>query len=283
MFRSQPGGGRQENFFRGEPPCDGGMLDFWIVEVVICYWEGDKMPLEVKLVAYTPNPEEVCARAAWTSTQWENPFDRPASREKLLNLLKTVIGGGHHSILEHAVFTFIAKGISRACSHQLVRHRIASYTQQSQRYVKFSPDGLEFVTPPSIEGSDLGEEFSDFMRKAAEFYQRLVDTGIPPEDARYVLPNSATTMITVTMNARELWHFFGLRLCQRAQWEIQEVARRMLEEVKKIAPALFDGAGPRCEQLGYCPEPPTMGCGRWPPKEEALKAASKSLLEEGEA
>ena len=226
--------------------------------------------MEVKLVAHTPNPEEVCARAAWTSTQKGNPFEAPASRERLLKILRKVVAGGHHSVLEHASFTFIVRGISRACSHQLVRHRIASYTQQSQRYVRFSPDDLDFVTPPSIARSPLADEYARFMRGVAEFYSRLLEAGIPPEDARYVLPNAATTTLTVTMNARELWHFFGLRLCERAQWEIREVARRMLEEVKKVAPALFEGAGPRCEQLGYCPEPPGMGCGRYPPKEEAL-------------
>jgi len=238
--------------------------------------------LEVKLVAHTPNPEEVCARAAWTSAQRDDPFDLPASRERLMKLLRTVVKGGHHSVLEHAVFTFLIKGISRACSHQLVRHRIASYTQQSQRYVKFSPDDLDFVTPPSVAQSPFSAHYSEFMRKAAEFYQKLLEAGVPPEDARYVLPNASTTMITVTMNARELLHFFGLRLCSRAQWEIREVARRMLEEVRKVAPTLFESAGPRCEQLGYCPEPAGMSCGRFPPKEEVLRASKAKGKEEGE-
>jgi len=229
------------------------------------------------LVAHTPNPEEVCARAAWTSTQRGNPFEAPMPRERLLKILKTVIEGGHHSVLEHASFTFVISGISRACSHQLVRHRIASYTQQSQRYVSFSPEDLEFVIPPSVAQSPLAGEYRDFMLKVAEFYRRLLEGGVPAEDARYVLPNAATTRITVTMNARELWHFFGLRLCERAQWEIREVARRMLEEVKKVAPLLFEGAGARCEQLGYCPEPPGMGCGRYPPKAEVLRAARERL------
>lgn len=139
-------------------------------------------------------------------------------------------------------------------SHQLVRHRIASYTQQSQRYVAY--DALEkFVMPPNIaKNAEAKKVFDDALEKISEAYRKLLDMGIPKEDARFILPNAAKTNIIVTMNARELRHFFNLRCCNRAQWEIREVAIEMLRQARKAAPALFENAGPTCVELGYCPE-----------------------------
>ncbi|HDN05813.1 MAG TPA: FAD-dependent thymidylate synthase, partial [Candidatus Bathyarchaeota archaeon] len=154
----------------------------------------------------------------------------------------------------HACFTFSIEGVSRAMTHQLIRHRIASYTQQSQRYVTYNT--LEnYVTPPSIRNNKEAKKlFDETLAKISEVYQKLLRMNIPKEDARFILPNAAKTNIIVTMNARELRHFFNLRCCMRAQWEIREVAIEMLRQVKKVAPALFENAGPSCVELGYCPE-----------------------------
>jgi thymidylate synthase (FAD) len=222
--------------------------------------------MDVKLIAYTPNPDKVCACAAFTS--WKKLSTKELfeelSDDEAFDFLRKVMGFGHVSVTEHANFTFSLKGISRACSHQLVRHRIASYTQQSQRYVKFKKAEVKYVIPKSIEKSKFKEEFHGMMGKIAEFYERL-SKEVPAEDARYILPNAVETNVVVTMNARELNHFFGLRLCERSQWEIRELAQRMLNEVRRVATILFERAGPQCEMLGYCPEG-DLSCGKMPTK-----------------
>jgi len=169
-------------------------------------------------------------------------------------------------VLEHASFTFSVSGISRACSHQLVRHRIASYTQQSQRYVKFKREEIEYVTPPGLNEAQK-KKFREIMNLLADSYQEFLAEGVPAEDARYILPNAAQTKIIVTMNARELMHFFNMRLCTRAQWEIRQLAREMLAEARKACPEIFSDAGPSCSFYGYCPEG-SMGCGLYPTREE---------------
>lgn len=225
----------------------------------------------VKLLNYTPNPDRTCAAAAFTSWKklsTKEIFDN-LTDEEAFKFLRKVISYGHLSVTEHAYFTFSIEGISRACSHELVRHRLASYTQQSQRYVKFKVDELKYVKPKTISESEFSDEYDQLMLKIAEFYQRMLER-IPAEDARYILPNAACTNIVVTMNARELNHFFNLRLCNRAQWEIRELASKMLDEVRKVAPVLFENAGPNCDRLGYCPEG-ELSCGRRPVKAKALK------------
>lgn len=174
--------------------------------------------------------------------------------EKAKGLIRRVMGYGHGSVIEHASFTFSVEGVSRAMTHQLVRHRIASYTQQSQRYVKYN--ALEdYVTPPSISKSaEAKKTFDATLESAAGAYEALLKMGVPKEDARFVLPNAAKTNIIVTMNARELRHFFNVRCCERAQWEIKEIALEMLRQAKRAAPALFENSGPTCVELGYCAE-----------------------------
>jgi len=174
--------------------------------------------------------------------------------ETAKRLIKRVTGYGHTSVIEHASFTFSVEGVSRAMTHQLVRHRIASYTQQSQRYVTY--DTLEkYVTPESVSGNaDAKKVFDETLKKISETYQKLLELKIPKEDARFILPNAAKTNIIVTMNARELRHFFNLRCCVRAQWEIREVAVEMLKQAKTAAPVLFEDCGPTCVELGYCTE-----------------------------
>jgi thymidylate synthase (FAD) len=165
---------------------------------------------------------------------------------------------GHHSVIEHAVFTFSVHGVSRALTHQLVRHRIASFSQQSQRYVSMSQ--ASYVTPPSI-AADAGavKRYQELMQDIWKAYEELGGL-VPKEDARYVLPNSCHTNIVITMNARELWHFFSLRCCNRAQWEIREMAQRMMEICQEVSPTIFRDAGPPCVR-GPCPEG-KLSCGK---------------------
>lgn len=229
--------------------------------------------MEVELLAYTPNPDRVCASAAFTSWKklsTKELFEELSDKEAM-DFLREVLGFGHLSVTEHANFTFSVKGISRACSHQIVRHRIASYTQQSQRYVKFERDEIEYVTPKSIQDKKEAKKiFDDTNSKIADAYEKLVEMGIPPEDARYVLPNAAKTNLVITMNARELLHFFRYRCCLRAQWEIKDVADEMLKKAKKAAPVMFGNAGPNCVWLGYCPEG-KLTCGKMKEVKEFYK------------
>jgi thymidylate synthase (FAD) len=212
--------------------------------------------LKVKLLRYTADAELLCGTAAQTTIKSGKPSEilEKIDSETAKRKIKMVTGYGHASVIEHASFTFSLEDVSRAMTHQLVRHRIASYTQQSQRYVTY--DTLEkYVTPPSITDNDEAKKtFDDTLEKISETYQKLLKIGIPKEDARFILPNAAKTNIIVTMNARELRHFFNLRCCARAQWEITEIAVEMLKQAKKAAPALFENCGPTCVELGYCTE-----------------------------
>jgi len=152
--------------------------------------------------------------------------------------LEARIREGHESIIEHASVTFDIRGISRACSHQLVRHRIASYSQESQRYVDMSAP--EFVTPPSVTGhGEALKVWNRFMSQVGETYEQLRELGIRKEDARFVLPNATATRIIVTMNLRSLRHLFSVRCARGAQWEIRDLAREMLRQVHAIAPSVF--------------------------------------------
>lgn len=225
--------------------------------------------LNVVLLRHTPGPEEVVAMAAKLCyspagveelKQKIEAGDQAAFVEKLASV-------GHLSPIEHVSFSFGIEGISRACSHQLVRHRVASYSQQSQRYVK--EEQFDYVIPPSIKQDQaLVKEFGRCMEEAQANYtkvlRRLEELGYKGEsgrqDARYLLPNAAETKIVVTMNARELLHFFRVRTCNRAQWEIREMAERMLQLVKKAAPTIFAKSGPGC-LYAACPEG-KMTCGK---------------------
>jgi thymidylate synthase (FAD) len=160
--------------------------------------------------------------------------------------------------LEHVSFTFGIEGISRALTHQLVRHRLASYSQQSQRYVK--TEDFKYIVPYSIKNDKIAlAKFEKIMQSLQEGYDELLKT-VPKEDARYVLPNAVETKIIVTMNARELVYFFKLRGCKRAQWEIRNLAIEMLKLVKKVAPIMFKNSGPSCLK-GPCTEG-EMYCGK---------------------
>lgn len=210
----------------------------------------------VKLLNYTSNPEKICAIAALTSYKNEGPIKlyEKIDKENARKILKRIINYGHISVIEHANFTFSIEGVSRSLTHQLVRHRIASYTQQSQRYVIFKTMD-NFIIPKTIADKEITKKiYEDSINLVSTNYKKLIDNGIPQEDARFLLPNAAKTNILVTMNARELRHFFNLRCCMRSQWEIRELAIEMLKQVKKVAPILFEKAGPSCVELGFCPE-----------------------------
>ena len=241
--------------------------------------------MNVKLLTYTPEPEKYIATAAklcYASSDVDSLLDglTPEKIDSFIDMLSSL---GHQSPVEHVSFTFAVEGISRACSHQLVRHRIASYSQQSQRYV--SMDGFEYITPPEIEeDEEIKALYDEQMYMIAESYRRLTDALEEKhfrnfteqgqdektakknaqkkaiEDARFVLPNACETKIIVTMNARSLLHFFNVRCCNRAQWEIRAVATEMLRQAYAAAPHLFRNAGPSCLN-GACPEG-KMSCGR---------------------
>jgi thymidylate synthase (FAD) len=214
----------------------------------------------VQLLTHTPNPEQVVAAAArlcYSDSSIEQLLGQPP--EQAAKLLHKILELGHFSVLEHAAFTFGVEGISRACSHQLVRHRVASFSQQSQRYVAHDQP-FEVITPDSIkEHQTLAERFAAHMQQTHDLYSDLLDAGVPAEDARFVLPNAASTKLVMTMNARELHHFFVLRCCRRAQWEIRAMAREMLRLARQTAPLLFAEAGPGCLNAP-CPEG-VMTCG----------------------
>ncbi|MDH5810877.1 MAG: FAD-dependent thymidylate synthase [Candidatus Methanomethylicaceae archaeon] len=219
--------------------------------------------MKVTLLSFTPDPERVVAASA---RQCYSKFSatralRDLTDADIQRLLKKVIESGHHSVLEHASFTFAIEGISRACSHQLVRHRIASYSQQSQRYVKL--DEIDFIIPESINRDDkLRSEFYEALELCKTCYKKLLEEGVPAEDARYVLPQATPTKIVVTMNARSLMNFFELRCCLSAQWEIRRLAEEMLSLVKQVAPHIFENAGPFCVTRKVCPEK-KYECPKW--------------------
>ena len=278
--------------------------------------------MKVKIIAHTPNPEEVIAQAAklcYSPVGVDEIMEKltPEKVEKFVNHLADI---GHESPFEHVTFTFAIEGISRCCTHQQVRHRIASYSQQSQRYVKL--EQFEYIIPPAIENNPVAKEiFIEAMERDQKAYNELVaillynklagkehisklsecakelrdkNPDMPVisnemllerfhekfpkiysalekeciEDARYVFPNACETKIVVTMNVRSLLHFFNVRCCNRAQWEIRQMADEMLKECRKVAPKLFKNAGPDCT-FGKCGEG-NMSCGK-PRKPEDFK------------
>ena len=218
--------------------------------------------MDVTLLSYTPEPEKTVAAAArlcyspLSGVELLDNFDD----DQVDDFLSRLSSHGHFSPFEHANFTFAIDGVSRVLSHQLVRHRIASYSQKSQRYV--AEDSFSYVTPPSIAlNKEHKHAFEQLMYEIMRQYTAFLSDGIPEEDARYILPNAATTNLMLTMNARSLHNFFRLRCCRRAQAEIRQLAQLMLAEVIKVAPALFAKAGPSCVSDGVCYEG-KMSCGQ---------------------
>ena len=219
--------------------------------------------VKVVLLEHTPEPERLVAAAARLcySARGAAELLEDFTPDKVEGFVRKLVALGHESPMEHVSFTFGIEGISRACSHQLVRHRVgASYSQKSQRYVKEKQ--FDYVVPRSIAGRpELAERYRQTMAELQGVYDELLAAGVPAEDARFVLPNAAATSLVLTMNVRSLWHFFELRCCQRAQWEIRELAEEMRRQVRQVAPLLFAKAGPTCETMGICFEG-AMSCGR---------------------
>ena len=241
--------------------------------------------LKVNLVAYTQEPEKLVAASAklcYSQLGGDELMDNLSDEniEKFLNMLMDL---GHQSPIEHCSFSFAIEGVSRTLTHQLVRHRIASYSQRSQRYV--TEGQFQYIVPPAISDNEQAKQlYIEAMEQDQRVYDELtnilknkyVDEYIKEgmsekkanstaekraiEDARYVLPNACETKIMVTMNARTLIHFFNVRCCTRAQWEIREMAKLMLKEVRAVAPNIFKSAGPSCVS-GPCPEG-NMTCGK---------------------
>ena len=210
--------------------------------------------MKIKILAHTPNPERVIALAGKLcySPVGIDELNDKISDEQVEKFIKKLSDMGHMSPFEHASFTFAIEGISRNCSHQIVRHRLASFSQQSQRYVRMKG---EYVVPPYVYWhEELLLEFNHALEDADKAYNKLVE-GLMRygrtekeaiEDARYILPSACTTKMEVTMNVRELLHFFKQRCCKRAQWEIREVAKEMLKQCKEVSPILFKNAGAPC-------------------------------------
>ena len=219
--------------------------------------------MKVKLIAYTPEPEKlicVAARVCYSNKEDIDAINDDFSENEIRKLLTRLLESRHHSPLEHASFTFSIEDVDRTVTHELVRHRIASFSQRSQRYC--SEDGFGYETPESVEASpNYKMFFDDTIRNSKDAYDLLISFGIKKEDARYVLPNATMSRLVMTMNARSLLNFFALRCCNRAQPKMRELAYSILDEVKKVAPILFENAGPSCVQLGYCPEN-NQSCGR---------------------
>lgn len=210
--------------------------------------------MNVKLIGFTPDPEKIPAMAAKLTHSKTKPQDLgKTSNKELKAILEQVVNLGHTSVVEHASFTFAISDVSRSLTHQLVRHRIASFSQQSQRYVNLNEPA--YVTPPKIaKNKQMKKAYDQTMKMIWKEYNKLLEMDIPAEDARYVLPNATCTNIIVTMNARSLLNFFELRCCLHAQWEIRALANLMLKEVKKAAPTIFKNAGPLCKSKKVCPE-----------------------------
>lgn len=217
--------------------------------------------LRVQLVRHTDNPQELVAlgaRLCYAGGTLDSLVEKISSRDQQ-SFVQKVMGMGHDSVLEHASFTFLVEGVSRVLLAQLTRHRIASFSVQSQRYVSYQ-SGFGYIVPPAIRelGEDAVAEYNSQMAQMQEWYegwqQKLGNAGEKSnEDARFVLPGACETRVLFTMNARELRHFFSLRMCNRAQWEIRAMAQQMFEQVYPVAPALFADAGPGCIN-GPCPE-----------------------------
>ncbi len=234
--------------------------------------------LRVELLAHTPEPLSLiytafrqCYHAGFVADMWPRLLAGEISVEQQTEFVTKVVESGHVSPVEHVSFTFAAEGVSRALTHQLVRHRIASYSQQSQRYVDGS--GFNYILPPAIAKNPKAkarflrciEEIGAAYTEIKEELEAAGRKDKAKEDARFLLPQAAETRIVLTMNCRSLLNFFEHRCCARAQWEIRALAEAILAECRKVLPVVFASAGARCERLGCCPEGERFTCGKYPP------------------
>lgn len=210
----------------------------------------------------------VACRTCYSEQYPQDIWGEQYSEKKMIKLLEKVMSSGHHSTLEHCQFVYAVSGISRACSHQLVRHRHMSFSQKSQRYVTEKIQ-FEYLTPPSIEKSEFKDEYDKFMTEVQDFYGRMIEAGIKAEDARFILPNATSTSMIVSLNLRELIHLAQLRLCTNAQLEIRQLVKKMVALAIENETWLEDYLKPKCYSLGYCNE--FNNCGLFPAKDKELK------------
>ncbi|HNW33777.1 MAG TPA: FAD-dependent thymidylate synthase [Candidatus Ozemobacteraceae bacterium] len=216
--------------------------------------------MKLVLLRHTPDPDLLVALAARRcySCRTAEAIEERLSEIEIDQLLEKLRLRNHLSPFEHASFTFSVDGVSRALSHQLVRHRIASYSQESQRYVEYTKlRELPYIIPPTIAANpEAAKRFADVTEEALKGYRELLEIGVPAEDARYLFPNAVETKLVYTMNARSLFNFFEQRCCRKAQWEIRLLAEAMLREVRKAAPRIFHHAGAPChdKERPYCRE-----------------------------
>ena len=240
-----------------------------------------EVKLHVALIRHTLSPEEIVAlgaRLCYSRATIDDLTQRVSARDQS-DFVQKIMGMGHDSVLEHASFTFGVEGVSRVLLAQLTRHRLASFSVQSQRYVSYE-QGFGYIVPPKIAalGQDAAEEYARQMDQMHQWYcqwqERLGAAGESSnEDARFVLPGACETRLMMTMNVRELRHFFSLRMCSRAQWEIRALATEMHCLCMEVAPALFADAGPGCLR-GACPEG-AKSCGR----AAEIRKARRDMLE----
>lgn len=234
--------------------------------------------MKVELISWTNDPVGTVAKAA--SACYDSTPDR--------KIVSQCINSGHYSVVEHMNFTFRIEGVSRALTHQLVRHRIASYSQRSQRYC--SEEGTKMVVPPSIEQNNVARDiYNKIMWRIEEAYQDLQALEIPNEDARFVLPNACETTIYMTMNLRTLAHFMNERLCTRAQWEIRKMAQEMKKAIKEKQfemhlddldmELIMSVCVPKCEagKIKFCPE--HNSCNRYLTAKEINNLVTRKISE----
>lgn len=261
-----------------------------------------KTNIKVSLIAHTPDPERVVAAAAklcYSKTGASNLFEG-LTEEKTASFLDMLSNLGHASPTEHASFTFAIEGVSRALLAQITRHRLASFSVQSQRYVRL--EDFNYIIPPEIETDEHSKslfmwemtrqanEYLEFVKILQEKHKHtFIEQGmnekeadrkaskLANEDARFVLPNACETKMVVTMNARSLNHFFNLRCCNRAQWEVHALADEMLKLVYPIAPHLFASAGSNCVSDGKCPEG-NMTCGKCKEVQDKYKELKSNAI-----
>ena len=223
----------------------------------------------VKLIAKPENLLRTiytACRTCYSADMPINIYDQTDDEEKMLKLINRVISSGHYSTIEHIQVSFAISNVSRACTHQLVRHRHMSFSQKSQRYVK-EKGQFDYIIPPTIERDEaLKAKFVEFMEEISKKYCEFTEAGIPAEDARAVLPNACATSIVASLNLRELIHIANLRLCTRAQYEIRMMVKAMCDELIKVEPWLKPYLVPKCESLGFCDE--DKSCGRMPKLKE---------------
>lgn len=229
--------------------------------------------MKVELIEHTPHPEMLVAAAAKLCYSKEADIKSllggitPQKTKSFISKLESM---HHESPMEHITFTFAIEGVSRALLAQITRHRVASFSVRSQRYC--SEKDFGYIIPESIRKHEKHcVRYKALMAQIGNFYDKLVELGVPKEDARMVLPNACETRMVVTMNARELFHFASLRCCSRAQWEVRALANEMVRLVKEVAPTLFKHLGAACVQTGYCPEG-AKSCGKAPTLEKLLDA-----------